>query len=301
MGHMHYARQYIAYLLAERGSSSRTVDAYTHDLNKYLEFLGEQGIDDSSEITRNDILSYERALSGLGLAPATIKRKISVVKGYHRFLVLEGYAKKNAASNVSLPKQPEALPEVVSIEKMQELLDGCDVSTPLARRNRTILEVLYGCGLRVSELCGLDLDRVLLNEGYLRVMGKGAKERVVPISGYALTWLSSYIAEDRPLIRCSTTTPSAAVFVNAHGRRISRQSVCKIVEREGLRAGIKGLHPHTLRHSFATHLLEGGADLRAIQEMLGHANISTTQIYTHVQTRQLLEEYLSAHPRAALC
>ncbi len=300
MGHMHYARQYIAYLLAERGSSPRTVDAYTRDLNQYLEFMAEKGIGDSSEITRNDILAYERELSEMGRTPATIKRKISVVKGYHRFIVLEGYVKKNAASNVGLPKQPEALPDVISIEKMQELLEGCDVSTPLSRRNRTILEVLYGCGLRVSELCGLDLDRVLLNEGYLRVMGKGAKERVVPLSGYALSWLSAYIAEDRPLIRCSTTTPNAAVFVNAHGRRVSRQSVCKIVEREGLRAGIKGLHPHTLRHSFATHLLEGGADLRAIQEMLGHANISTTQIYTHVQTRQLVEEYLSAHPRAAL-
>ena len=300
MGHMHYARQYIAYLLAERGSSPRTVEAYTRDLDQYLEFVCGLGVDDSADITRNDILAFERKLVEGDLAPSTVKRKISVVKGYHRFIVLEGYAGKNPASTVALPKQPGALPDVISIEKMQELLDGCDVSTPLARRNRAMLEVLYGCGLRVSELCGLDLDRVLLNEGYLRVMGKGAKERVVPLSGYALEWLSSYLAEDRPLIRCRTTTPNAAVFVNAHGRRISRQSVCKIVEREGLRVGIKGLHPHTLRHSFATHLLEGGADLRAIQEMLGHASISTTQIYTHVQTRQLIEEYLSAHPRAML-
>ncbi len=300
MKSMHYARQYIAYLVVERGSSEHTVEAYTRDLNQYLQFLEAKDIKDSSAITRGDILAFERSLVEDGLAPSTIKRKISVVKAYHRFIVREGYAEKNPASIIQMPKQLEALPDVISIEKMQELLDGCDISTPLARRNRTMLEVLYGCGLRVSELCGLDLDKLLIKEGYLRVLGKGSKERVVPLSGYALEWLVSYLTEDRDQLRCSTTKPTAAVFVNAHGKRISRQSVCKIVEREGLRVGIKGLHPHTLRHSFATHLLEGGADLRAIQEMLGHSSISTTQIYTHVQTQQLIEEYLSSHPRARL-
>ncbi len=300
MKSMHYARQYIAYLVVERGSSEHTVEAYTRDLDQYLQFLEAKDIKDSSAITRGDILAFERSLVEDGLAPSTIKRKISVVKAYHRFIVREGYAEKNPASIIQMPKQLEALPDVISIEKMQELLDGCDISTPLARRNRTMLEILYGCGLRVSELCGLDLDKLLIKEGYLRVLGKGSKERVVPLSGYALEWLVSYLTEDRNQLRCSTTKPTAAVFVNAHGKRISRQSVCKIVEREGLRVGIKGLHPHTLRHSFATHLLEGGADLRAIQEMLGHSSISTTQIYTHVQTQQLIEEYLSSHPRARL-
>ena len=303
MGRMHYEREYIAYLTAERGSSSRTIDAYRRDLAFYVEFLEGQGIEDSADVSRADVVAfmrYDAARSngqGKPYAPSSLKRHISVVKSYHRFLLREGYAEGNPADTVQLPKQPQMLPDVLSVEKVGELLDGCDSSTPLGFRNRTMLEVLYGCGLRVSELVGLDVDRVLLSEGYLRVMGKGGKERIVPLSGYALTWMGDYLGECRNQLR-RPAVATAAVFLNARGGRISRQGVFKIVKNEGWRVGIEKLHPHTLRHSFATHLLEGGADLRSIQEMLGHSDISTTQIYTHVQTRQMIEAYLSAHPRA---
>ena len=170
-------------------------------------------------------------------------------------------------------------------------------TTPLEIRDATMMEVLYGCGLRVSELVGLDLDRVRFDEGTLRVLGKGSKERLVPFSGMAVVRLREYLEKSRPYLTCSKAHPCAALFLNARGGRLSRQSVHKIVEKAGLSIGVKNLHPHTLRHSFATHLLEGGADLRSIQEMLGHSDISTTQIYTHVQTAHLREEYLAAHPR----
>jgi integrase/recombinase XerD len=199
---------------------------------------------------------------------------------------------------VPLPKQFQALPDVISAVQIGQMIDGYPTDTPLHQRDRVILEVLYGCGLRVSELTGLDRDRVLLNEGYLRVLGKGSKERMVPLSGMALSRLSEYLDVVRPQLVKPKAKPTPAVFLNARGGRLTRQSVHGIVRDAGMLIGLEDLHPHTLRHSFATHLLEGGADLRAIQDMLGHASISTTQIYTHVQVQQMLEEYLSAHPRA---
>ena len=209
----------------------------------------------------------------------------------------ENLVAKDPAQMVGIPQKPEKLPDVLSIDQVCSLLDGMPFVTPLEIRDATILEVLYGCGLRVSELVGLDLDRVRFDEGTLRVLGKGSKERLVPFSGLAIERVRVYLQDSRPYLTCSKAHPSPALFLNARGGRLSRQSVHKVVEKAGLRIGIKNLHPHTLRHSFATHLLEGGADLRSIQEMLGHSDISTTQIYTHVQTAHLREEYLAAHPR----
>lgn len=295
----HYFKEYLAYLAVERGVSPLTISAYENDLRCYGSFMAEQGIEDSEDITRELIVAFEKSLPDIGkIAPTTIERQVSVIKGYHRFLLRENYSKVDPAQTIPLPKKPQKLPDVLTIDQVSEMLDGVDVSTPLGRRDSTILEILYGCGLRVSELVGLDSDRVLLDDGYLRVKGKGNKERIVPISGIAFSKLVSYMEEVRPQLTKPYAKPTAAVFLNARGGRLTRQSVHKIVANAGMLIKVKDLHPHTLRHSFATHLLEGGADLRSIQEMLGHSDIATTQIYTHVRVQQIKEEYYAAHPRA---
>lgn len=296
---MFFEEDYIGYLAVERGASPATISAYRSDLARYRAFLEEsRGVRSACEVKREDVAAYVASLSEAGFAPSTVERRLSVAKGYHRFLVREGYAQADPTQTVPLPRKPQKLPDVLSVAQVTELLDGLPDSTPLEMRDAAALEVLYGCGLRVSELVGLDIDRVFFEEEALRVLGKGSKERIVPFSGMAAKRMREYLDEARPKLTCSTALPCPAVFLNARGGRLTRQSVHRMVARAGLSIGVENLHPHTLRHSFATHLLEGGADLRAIQEMLGHSDISTTQVYTHIQTAQLKEEYLAAHPRA---
>lgn len=296
---MFYVEDYLGYLVAERGAAPATVAAYRGDLESYCAFLAaERKVQNAYEVQREDVATFVSDLSDRGFAPSTIERRLSVVKGYHRFLVREGYAETDPAQTVPLPRKPHSLPDVLSVAQVTKLLDGLPSSTPVEKRDAAVLEVLYGCGLRVSELVGLDVDRVYFDEECLRVVGKGSKERVVPFSGMAVQRMRAYLEEARPELTCSTAKPTPAVFLNARGGRLTRQSVHRIVANAGMAIGIENLHPHTLRHSFATHLLEGGADLRAIQEMLGHADISTTQIYTHIQASHLKEEYFAAHPRA---
>lgn len=290
--------EFLAYMAVERGSSPLTVSAYRRDLVDYTAFLTERHVESDASIAREDIVAYEADLLQRGFAPRTISRRVSALKGYHRFLVREGFVDANPAQTIVLPKIPQMLPEVLSIEQVGNLLDSLDDTSPRGLRDAAMLEVLYGCGLRVSELVGLQLDGVLLDEGYVRVMGKGGKERMVPLAGKAHERMAAYLSNARPALVKPYAKPTAAVFLNARGGALSRQSVHRIVERAGRAVGIDNLHPHSLRHSFATHLLEGGADLRAIQEMLGHSDIATTQIYTHVQALQLKEEYLAAHPRS---
>jgi integrase/recombinase XerD len=225
-------------------------------------------------------------------------RRLSAVKGLHKFLVREEYTAKNPSDLIQPSKLPQRLPDVLSVAKVEALLEQPFPQTPTGLRDRAILEVLYGCGLRVSELTGLDGGDVFFDEGYLRVTGKGNKMRIAPLVGAAARALSAYLSEGRPALEAKAKSRCPAVFLNGRGGRLSRQSVHSICSRAGLAVGIENLHPHTLRHSFATHLLEGGADLRVIQEMLGHADISTTQIYTHVSRAHIREEYLNAHPRA---
>lgn len=294
-----FVQDYLGYLVAERGASHATVAAYEKDLHDYLAFVTEQfQVAGAADITRDHIIAFQDALYKRGLAASTIARRTSTVKGYHRFLVREGILDKDPSQTVGIPQKPEKLPDVLSVDQVCLLLDNLPRSNPREIRDAAILEVLYGCGLRVSELIGLDVDRVRFDEETLRVLGKGSKERIVPFSGMAAKRVREYMDNARPKLTCSVAQPSAALFLNARGGRLSRQSVHALVERAGLCIGVKNLHPHTLRHSFATHLLEGGADLRSIQEMLGHSDISTTQIYTHVQTSLLREEYLAAHPRS---
>ena len=291
-------REYLNCLRVERGRASRTIEAYGRDLSDYASFLKGRGISSVAQADRGDLAAYEADLMERGFAASSVKRRLSAIKGLYRYLVREERIPKSPADLIAIPKAPERLPDVLSIDQVTRLLSQPVGDKPTDIRNRALLEVLYGCGLRASELCDLNLGDVALDEGYLRVTGKGGKDRVSPISGAAARALSRYLAEARPELESARGKSQGAVFLNARGGRITRQSVHKIVARAGLSIGIENLHPHTLRHSFATHLLEGGADLRAIQEMLGHSDISTTQIYTHVDRSHIREEYLAAHPRA---
>lgn len=291
-------RDYLSYLRVERGSSALTVSAYERDLNDFAAFAGKRGIGGISAITRDDISAYEADQHKRGYAPASVKRRLSVLKGFFRFLVREGIIERNPADTIPLPKTPQALPDVLSIAQVSAMLDAPFEKDPAGWRDHALLEVLYGCGLRVSEASGLDLYNAVLPEGYLLISGKGSKERIAPISGTALQALNDYLEYGRPELARKQKRACAAVFLNSRGGRLTRQSIHAIVARAGLIIGVDGLHPHTLRHSFATHLLEGGADLRVIQELLGHSDISTTQIYTHVNRAHIREEYCNAHPRA---
>jgi integrase/recombinase XerD len=239
----------------------------------------------------------------LGLAPASVARAVAALKGFHRFAVREGLSTADPTAALHTAKSAKILPPTLSPEQVKALLDQSWPATPAGLRDQTLLEVLYGCGLRVSEAVTLDLQDLRLNEGYLRVIGKGNKERVAPIAGSALFILSRYLDSGRPHLHPkarSEPTEKHGVFLNMRGRRITRQGIFQIVRHWGRQAGLCDLHPHELRHSYATHLLEGGADLRTIQELLGHASIATTEIYTHIDRRFLREEYLSTHPRARL-
>jgi integrase/recombinase XerD len=294
--------EFVGHLTVERGATDNTLDAYRRDLDGYARFMGGRGLTSPDEVERDDVAAYIAALAGLELAQTTVQRRVSAAKSFHRFLVREGLSERHPTADVPLPKKPLHLPDVLSIDEADRLLSQTFPDGPAGMRDRAMLEVLYGCGIRASELTDLDVSDLELERGFLRVFGKGGKERMVPIAGAALGALREYLERGRPYLRpraSRTAQDPDAVFLSVRGRRLSRQSVFDIVRRYGLEAGLD-IHPHTLRHSFATHLLEGGADLRALQEMLGHADISTTQIYTHVDRRHLREEYLSTHPRAGL-
>ncbi len=292
----HALEEYLGYLAVERGSSENTIASYGRDLARYVAWLAERGVTDPEDVTRQLIEEHVGALVDVGLAPSSVERAVSAIKGLHRFMVADELCSAFPTADLPLPAKPARLPDVISVEAAARLLDQPFPQTPSGLRDRAILETLYGCGLRASELCGLDLRSVVLGEALLRVHGKGGKERVVPVMGTAAAALSAYLEQGRGEL--VGRRPTQAVFLNVRGGRLSRQSVHAIVERYGRVAGIEGLHPHTLRHSYATHLLEGGADLRAVQELLGHANIATTQLYTHVDRSRIRRVYLAAHPRA---
>ena len=290
-------KEYLNYVSVERGCSRNTVLAYGRDLRSYILGLRDEGITLPDQVTRDRIEGHVSRLRASGLSIASVERAISAIKGFHRFMVAERITTAHPAADLPLPKKPSRLPDVIGREQAAALLDQPFPKTPAGQRDHAILEVLYGCGLRVSELCGLDLRRVMLDEQVLRVVGKGDKERVVPIVGTAARALDDYLEHWRPCL-VSPRVSNSAVFLNNRGRRLSRQSVHALVAKAGAVVGIDGLHPHALRHSFATHMLEGGADLRIVQELLGHADISTTQLYTHLDRSHLREVYLVAHPRA---
>ena len=291
---------FLDYCSVERGLSANTVAAYRRDLATYLAFLAERGIKDPDDVDRHDVEAFVAERRMGGYASSSVERALSAVKSFHRFMAREGISDAHPTAAIRLPKKEERLPDCLSIDAASELLDQEFPATALGLRDHAELEVLYGCGLRVSELVGMDLRNLYVDDGFIRVFGKGSKERLVPIVGSAARVLSSYLADARDELAAHAHgfADEEAVFLNKNGRRLSRQAVHATCEHYGHLVGIEGLHPHTLRHSFATHMLAGGADLRTLQEILGHADISTTQIYTHVDRTQLREVYLAAHPRA---
>jgi integrase/recombinase XerD len=284
------------FLALESGHSENTVAAYLRDLARLAEFAASKGVRDPGQVTRTLLRDFVYLLKDLGLSAATIRREVSAVRTYYGFLVGEGRLATDPSDRLESPRRGRVLPDTLTVAEIEALLAAPSVDEPLAWRDRTLLELGYGAGMRVSELCGLGITDLLLSENLVRVFGKGGKERLVPIGRSVIGAVSVYLHQVRPEIDRGQS--GGRVLLNARGRPLSRVGAWGIVKRAAARAAItKRVTPHTLRHSFATHLLEGGADLRAVQEMLGHADLSTTQIYTHVDREYLRSVHKQFHPR----
>lgn len=288
---------FLDHLRFERGLSEQTLEAYRHDVVRLAAFLRLQGCVGPQDATTAQLRAFVLELKDLGLAPSSIGRNLSAIRTYFGFLLGENLVVADPSERVQPPKGWRSLPEVLTVAEIERLLETPDLAHPLAWRDRAMLEFAYASGVRVSELIDLQLRDLHLEEELASVFGKGSKQRLVPIGRRAIGALSLYLRETRP--RLERGKGQGRVFLNARGGPLSRMGVWKILRQHVEGAGIrKPVSPHTLRHSFATHLLEGGADLMAVQEMLGHADISTTQIYTHVDRRYLAEVHRSFHPRA---
>jgi integrase/recombinase XerD len=285
--------EYLAALRAERGLSPATVSAYRRDLQQYGEFL--QGREPDPEA----VAAFVAALHRRHLSPATVARRVAAVRGFHRFQVAEGLSTSDPTALVESPRRRAALPKALAVEEVVRLLEAPEGTTPEGRRDRALLEFLYATGARVAEAVALDQLDLDLEEGTARLTGKGDKQRLVPVGGAACRALAAYLP-DRLAWRRPGRDPGA-VFLNVRGGRLTRQGAWAIVRRHAVRAGLDPelVSPHVLRHSAATHMVEGGADLRTVQELLGHASISTTQVYTRVSPRHLLEVYATSHPRSS--
>jgi integrase/recombinase XerD len=290
-------RSYLDFIRLEKNLSSNSLASYKFDFAKYRKFLISAGINTASGVTEEHISKFLAILHQKNLSPRSVARTLSTVKGFHRYLLGEEEVKDDPTQVIDSPKQEKNLPEVLSIAEVDNILKQPDTSERLGIRDRAILETLYATGIRVSELVNLKQSNLMFDDGLILVYGKGSKERLVPIGRSARQWIEKYQKQSR--IHLAKTGKSQDVlFLNIHGRMLTRDMIRKLVEKYSLAAGIqKKVHPHTFRHSFATHLLEGGADLRAVQEMLGHADISTTQIYTHIDREYLKEVHRTFHPR----
>ncbi len=285
------------YLSLEAGHSRNTVDAYLRDLRRMGEFALARGVREPASVTRTHLRDFVYLLKDLGLSAATIRRSVSAIRTYYGFLAGEGRVRTDPSDRLETPRRGRILPDTLTVAEVESLLAAPGIDDPLAWRDRALLELAYGAGTRVSELCGLGITDLLLTEGLVRVFGKGSKERLVPLGRKTIGAVSVYLHQLRPTL--DQGHGGGRVLLNARGEPLSRVGAWGIVKRAAQRAGIrKRVTPHTLRHSFATHLLEGGADLRAVQEMLGHADLSTTQIYTHVDREYLRSVHRQFHPRA---
>ena len=290
--------RYRRYLKLEKGYSANTLDAYMRDVDKLLRYLAVEQVN-VLDVKLEDLEHFAAFISDLGIGPRSLARILSGVRQFYRFLVIDGYLEVDPTELLESPKQPGHLPEVLSTAEVDLLEQAIDLSKWEGHRNRAIIEVLFSCGLRVSELINLKLSNLYIEEQYVRVMGKGSKERLVPISPRALDELSYWFA-DRNVMKIKPGEEDY-VFLNRRGQHLTRTMILIMIKRYAVEAGIKKtISPHTLRHSFATSLLEGGADLRAIQAMLGHESIGTTEIYTHIDTSTLRQEILEHHPRNIL-
>jgi integrase/recombinase XerD len=289
---------FLAYLELERGLSRNTLEAYRNDLQQYGSFLERRGID-PLEVSTGDLRAFVTEIQGATAAPATVQRKIACLRSFHRYLRREQILERDPTAELRAPRSRARLPKVLSRDEVGELLRQPRGTSPGALRDRALLETMYACGLRASEAITLELSQLDLEAGIVRPHGKGSKQRIVPVGSLALRSLREYLERGRPKLVGLRDEPN--VFVNARGGALSRQGLYKIVQRYARAAGLEQrMSPHTLRHTFATHLLAGGCDLRSLQEMLGHADIGTTQIYTHLSPERLREVYFEAHPRAQI-
>ncbi|KAA1040383.1 site-specific tyrosine recombinase XerD [Macrococcus equipercicus] len=289
--------EFLHFIMIEKGLSENTIAAYRRDLTGYINFLEREKIGHLDNVDRFTITLYLGQLKEENKSQKTIARNTASIRGFHQFALREKYAVKDPSVMLEPPKVAKHLPDVLSIAEVDVFLEAPDTSKLFGRRDQAMLELLYATGMRVSELINLDLEDINLIMGYVRVFGKGNKERIIPLGSKSMTVLADYIKHTRPKMLKKEVTDS--LFLNFHGRRMTRQGFWKIIKQLKEEVGIKKkLTPHTLRHSFATHLLENGADLRAVQEMLGHADISTTQLYTHISKKQIRDVYKKTHPRA---
>jgi len=292
-----YIENFVHFLIIERNLAQNTIEAYANDLKKYVEFLIERKINHPDRIEATDVIAYLTGLYKQDLSSLTIARNLSAIRMFHRFLLSEGISEKNPPENIDSPKLARKLPIVLDQFEIERLIEQPDVSNPLGIRDRAMLETAYATGVRVSELLRLQIDDIDWDEQIIHVFGKGSKMRIVPIGERALDAIDLYLNESRHYL----TKPgreTSVLFLNNRGKALSRMGFWKILKKYVISANItKPVSPHTLRHSFATHLLEGGADLRAVQEMLGHVNITTTSIYTHLDREYLKEIHRTFHPR----
>ncbi|HET8593970.1 MAG TPA: site-specific tyrosine recombinase XerD [Intrasporangium sp.] len=297
-------KAWLDHVRVERGGAANTLASYQRDLARYREFLAARGITDAAAVGESDVTAFLADLRQGGperpaLAVSSAARTLVAVRGFHRFLAVEGVTPSDPAANVAPPRPPSRLPKAIPVASVERLLETASVGdTAGALRDRALLEVLYGAGARISEAVGLDVDDVDLDSRAVRLLGKGSKERIVPIGRYAAESLGAYLTRARPVLSAKGRS-GPALFLGKRGARLSRQSAWLVLQDVAERAGLREhVSPHTLRHSFATHLLDGGADVRVVQELLGHASVTTTQLYTLVTIDSLREAYAAAHPRS---
>jgi integrase/recombinase XerD len=288
--------QFLHYLIVEKGLSKNTIEAYSHGLSRFLNYLKVQGVQEVEEISKFHVRGFLLTLRKKNLSTRTIVRNLVAIRTFFRFLIQEGFLEANPVENLESPKVSKTLPEILTLNEIEQLLERPDLQTPLGKRDRAMLEMLYATGMRVSELTQLPTHQVNLEGGYVLLYGKGSKERIVPLGSEAMKWIILYLKESRGSLVKGKESPF--LFVNRSGKAMSRQRFWKSLKNYARTAGLrKRITPHLLRHSFASHLLERGADLRSVQMMLGHVDISTTQIYTHVAGERLKKIHKQYHPR----
>jgi len=292
-----FLKEYLAHIKLEKNLSKNTVSSYKNDITAFISYLKNKGKEDPSIISSNDIGGFFKTLNELGLSGSSSARYFSSLKGFFLYLLKNKYILKNPIEKITAPKIAKRLPGVLDVNEIDKILSTPEVNDKLGLRDKAMLELFYACGTRVSELIDLKVNDLFFDDEIIRVFGKGSKERLIPIGSSAINWVGEYLKKSRPLLMKKSKSENN-LFLNSRGSKFSRMGVWKIIDRYVQEAGIeKEVHPHTFRHSFATHLLEGGADLRAVQEMLGHADISTTQIYTHVDRDYIKQIHKQYHPR----
>ena len=292
-----FLKEYLAHIKLEKNLSQNTVSSYKIDINAFISFLKDSGIDDPSDISSDHIGSFFKTLKELGLLGSSSARYFSSLKGFFLYLLKNKYIVKNPIEKITAPRISKKLPGVLDVNEVEKILSSPDANYKLGLRDKAMLELFYACGTRVSELIKIKVNDLFFEDEIIRVFGKGSKERLIPVGSSAIKWVGEYLKKSRPLLMKKSKSENN-LFLNSRGSKLSRMGVWKIIDRYVKQAGIeKDVHPHTFRHSFATHLLEGGADLRAVQEMLGHADISTTQIYTHIDRDYIKQVHKQYHPR----